>query len=141
MQLRLPSVPVRWAIGIILFVLVFAWFTAPNPKSTADSSDPFVGRWLVNGVDPFGVEYSGSLSITAVADGYTLDWIITGALVSGSGRRDGNLLSAEWTRTVAQDTIVGNATYRIDTDGNIVGDVRVADLDDVGTEKGEPVGG
>ena len=49
MQLRLPPVPVRWAIGLLIFIGVFAWYTAPNPLQIEDGGDPFVGRWLVNG--------------------------------------------------------------------------------------------
>jgi hypothetical protein len=137
MQLRPPSVPARWAIGIILFVLVFAWFTAPNPVDNGSGSDPFVGRWLVNGTDPFGVEYSGSLSITASGQEYALEWIVTGALISGTGERAGDLLQAEWRRAVGDTLIVGTAEYRIDDGGTLHGAVTVAGSPESGQESGE----
>ena len=140
MQLRLPPVPVRWAIGIILFVLVFAWFTAPNPVDKGSDSDPFVGRWLVNGTDPFGVEYSGSLSITASGQEYALEWIVTGALISGTGRRVGDELHAEWRRAVGDTLIVGSAEYRIDDTGTLHGAVNVAGSSEAGQESGESAG-
>ena len=137
MQLRPPSVPVRWALGIILFVLIFAWFTAPNPIESGSESDPFIGRWLVNGVDPFGVEYSGSLSIADSGEQYALEWIITGALMSGTGQRAGDDLRAEWQRSVGDLVIVGTAEYRIDGAGTLVGMVRVTGTPESGEESGE----
>ncbi|MCP3974054.1 MAG: hypothetical protein GY720_06120 [bacterium] len=144
MRIRLPSVPVRWALGIILFVLVFAWFTAPNPISTGDESDPFVGRWLVNGTDAFGTEYSGSLNIAAADDGYALEWIVTGALASGTAERVGEELLVDWSRVNPQPgvfpDVVGTARYRIDDDGSLVGTSTVFGEPAAGSELGEPVG-
>lgn len=141
MQLRLPSVPVRWAIGIIGFVLILAWFTAPNPIDSGSDSDPFVGRWLINGVDPFGVEYSGSLSITPSGDEYALEWIITGALVSGTGERAGDELRAGWRRTAGDVVVDGTAEYRIDEPGILRGTVNIPGAPESGHESGERVGG
>lgn len=129
--------PVRWALGIILFVLIFAWFTAPNPVDTDSSSDPFIGRWLVNGVDPYGVEYSGSLSITNSGEQYALEWIVTGALMSGIGQRTGEELRAEWSRSAGDLVVIGTAEYRIDVAGTLVGTVRVAGTPESGEESGE----
>ena len=137
MQLRPPSVPVRWAIGIILFVLIFAWFTAPNPIDNGIDGDPFIGRWLVNGVDPFGAEYSGSLSISSSEGEYALEWIITGALVSGTAERVGAELQADWRRTAGDDVIVGTAEYQIDDAGTLLGTVRVPGIPESGHESGE----
>ncbi len=130
----------RWAIGIILFVVVFAWFTAPNPMDTGSASDPFVGRWLVNGVDPFGVEYSGSLSITSSGEQYALEWIVTGALVSGTAERAGDELYAEWRRAAGDTVIAGTAEYRIDDAGTLLGTIRVPGTSENGRESGEPAG-
>jgi hypothetical protein len=141
MQVRPPSVPVRWAIGIIGFVLILAWFTAPNPIDTASGSDPFVGRWLINGVDPFGVEYSGSLSITASGGEYALEWIVTGALVSGTGQLSGDELRAGWRRTAGNVVVDGTAEYRIDDPGILQGTVTIPGVSKSGHESGERVGG
>lgn len=136
--------PVRWAIGIILFVFVFAWFTAPNPVATSDDTDPFVGRWLINGVDPFGTEYSGSLSIVAVDDGYTLDWIVTAALASGTGTLLGDELVVDWERVNPQPDVfpfvAGTAQYRIDSTGNLIGEMQSPGAAEQGSEVGEPAG-
>jgi hypothetical protein len=131
---------VRWAIGIILFILIFAWFTAPNPIEDGSNTDPFVGRWLVNGVDPFGVEYSGSLSITSSGEEYALDWIITGALVSGTGERVGDELHVQWRRAAGETVVVGTAEYNLDDAGDLVGTVRVSAIPESGHESGEPAG-
>ncbi|NND03678.1 MAG: hypothetical protein HKN91_12920 [Acidimicrobiia bacterium] len=112
MRLRIP-VPVRWAIGLALFVALFAWYTAPNPVQIADSDDPFVGRWLVNGTDAFGSEYSGSLTIQPEGEGYRLEWIITGALVSGVGTSDGEVLTATWESSASGRELSGSAEYRL----------------------------
>jgi hypothetical protein len=114
---------VRWAIGLILFILILAWFTAPNPVDSGSDIDPFTGRWLVNGTDPFGVEYSGSLSIVGAGGEYALEWIITGALVSGTGGLVGDELQVEWRRSAGNTVITGTAEYRLDDAGNLVGTV------------------
>jgi len=141
MRLRLPTVPVRWAIGIFLFIAVLAWFTAPNPNSNRDVADPFVGRWLVNGEDSFGKEYSGSLSI-AVGDGqYSLDWIVTGAIISGKGSRNDAVLEVVWTRGEDERRASGTAQYTIDAAGNLVGTIRTDGANGRGSEVAERVPG
>ena len=140
MQLRLPPVPVRWAIGLLAFVAVFAWYTAPNPEPIVDASDPFVGRWLVNGVDSFGAEYSGSLTIQKDGDPYRLDWIITGSIVSGTGTVTDGVLSAEWESNADGRQAVGTAEYSVDAD-MLVGTVRADGVEGAGTETGERLPG
>ena len=141
MRLRLPSVPVRWAIGIVLFIVVLAWFTAPNPISNRDDSDPFVGRWLVNGEDAFGTEYSGSLTIRAEGSEYRLEWLVTGAIVSGTGRLNGDALDVEWGRDDDVRAATGTAQYRIEADDRLVGTVATAGVAGVGTELAERLPG
>jgi hypothetical protein len=131
---------VRWAIGLILFILILAWFTAPNPVDSGSDIDPFTGRWLVNGTDPFGVEYSGSLSIVGAGGEYALEWIITGALVSGTGGLVGDELQVEWRRSAGNTVITGTAEYRLDDAGNLVGTVYVPAAAESGREMGEPAG-
>ena len=103
MRLRPSTTAIRWTVGIVLAVVVLAWFTSPNPASQDDDGDPFTGRWLINGEDPFGTEYSGSLSIVAEDSGYRLDWIITGAVLQGTGVPSGDERRATWTGTIAGD--------------------------------------
>lgn len=141
MKLRLPSVPVRWAVGIVGFIVVLAWFTAPNPISNRDDSDPFVGRWLVNGEDVFGKEYSGSLNISAEGSGYRLEWIVTGAIVSGTGELAGDSLDARWARDDGVRSATGTARYRIDEDDLLVGSVITDGVAGAGTEVAERLPG
>lgn len=140
MQLRPPSARALWAIGILVFVAVFAWFTAPNPAPISNSDDPFVGRWLVNGVDAFGSEYSGSLTIRDADDGYLLEWIITGALVSGSGELEGGVLVAEWKSLAPGREAQGRAEYRLEGD-QLIGVVSPDGVADKGRETGERLPG
>lgn len=140
MQLRLPPVSVRWAIGLIAFIAIFAWYTAPNPVSPIDSEDPFVGRWLVNGVDSFGMEYSGSLAIRSDGDGYGLEWIVTGALISGTGNLDGDVLEATWTSGAADRAAAGSASYTLVED-ELIGVIRTDGTSGAGTETAERLPG
>jgi hypothetical protein len=117
-------------------VVILAWVTSPNPAATQDDGDPFTGRWLINGEDPFGTEYSGSLTIQAKDGGYQLDWIITGALLTGSGRTSGDTLTAEWNGTIAGTDVVGTAAYTVDRDA-IAGVTMIAGVDGEGAESGE----
>ncbi len=101
-------------IGLVVFVAVFAWYTAPNPEPLSDSNDPFVGRWLVNGTDAFGSEYSGSLTIRADGEQYTLGWIITGALVTGTGTVADGVMTVDWEGSTSGRKASGTAEYRLD---------------------------
>lgn len=142
MQLRLPSVRVRWTAGLILLLLVLAWFNAPNPISGRDATDPFLGRWLVNGTDPFGKEYSGSLTILAGDDGgYRVEWIVTGAIVSGTGELAGDRLAVRWTRREGGRDAAGTAEYVIADDGRLIGSVTTDGVAAVGSETAERLPG
>jgi hypothetical protein len=140
MRLRLPSVPVRWTIGVVGFIVLLAWSTAPNPISSRDAADPFVGRWLVNGEDVFGKEYSGSLDIRTDGSAYRLEWIVTGAIVSGTGERDGASLDAEWVRDDGVRSATGTARYRIEDD-MLVGTVVTDGMEGAGSEVAERLPG
>jgi hypothetical protein len=136
MRFRPSPVAIRWTVGIVLGVVILAWFTAPNPARQDDDTDPFTGRWLVNGEDPFGTEYSGSLTIQAESGAYRLDWIVSGALLSGTGRTSGDRLEADWSGTIAGEAVDGTATYRVD--GELIeGTLQIVGLDGTGRESGE----
>lgn len=136
MRLRPSPNALAWTVGVVVGVAVLAWFTSPNPALQDADADPFTGRWLINGEDPFGTEYSGSLTIGAVGGSYRLDWIISGALLSGSGRISGDRLEADWSGTVAGDLVEGTATYRV-TGAAIEGTTRIFGVDGHGAESGE----
>lgn len=83
-----------------------------------------VNSYAVNGFDPDGVEYGGTLRIQAGADGeYQLDWIVTGALLSGRGRIEGNQLIVTWESIdERQRPVSGTGTYTITDRGEMYGE-------------------
>lgn len=108
---------------------------APDPTNQVTTDDPFEGRWLVNGTDPFGLEYGGTLTITVADDGYELGWIITGAIFEGRARRVGDTLSGTWSRDVDGTSIEGDLEYR--RDGDLIDGTLTGPGGDIGTESGE----
>lgn len=136
MRLRPSTTAIRWTVGIVLAVVILAWVTSPNPGSPDDDGDPFTGRWLINGEDPFGTEYSGSLTIAAVDGSYRLDWIITGALLEGTGRQASGELQVEWSGTIAGQAVAGTATYTVDGEA-IEGVLSIDGVEGLGEESGE----
>ncbi len=98
--------------------------------------------YLLNGVGPGGVEYSGVLEITSTASPsrYELQWIVTGAVLEGEGTVQGDRLEAEWhTVEEPQDGPRGTVVYTIMPDGELRGDRTVAGSDGVFTETAIPV--
>ncbi len=127
-----------WLVGVVAF-LVFLYITAlpGNLAVGRDDDSGLAGTYTVNGVDPSGREYSGTLVITDTgADRYRLEWIVTGAIVSGTGVRAGNELNVEWeTTAAAAGQRSGTGSYVIMPDGSMTGTRRVDGSDEVGTEE------
>lgn len=126
---------------VLIGVVGLAFLISPNPPPPDSDADPFTGRWLINGVDARGVEYSGSLVIAVEDGGYSLQWIVTGSIRSGTGRRDEGTLSAEW---MADESIGpagrGRAVYVLQPEGTLHGTLTEIGVDGVGTEDGSPAG-
>ena len=129
-----------WTVGLLVFIGGFAWLSAPNPSPVNEPGDPFVGRWLINGTDAFGEEYSGSLTIRKSGDEYALDWIVTGAVITGTGTSTGEILTAEWQRVGDGRQARGTGEYRVQ-DGLLVGELRSEDSAEPGHETGELIPG
>ena len=129
-----------WTVGLLVFIGGFAWLSAPNPSPVSEPGDPFVGRWLINGTDAFGEEYSGSLTIRKSGEEYSLDWIVTGAVITGVGSSNGEVLSAEWQRVGEGRQAWGTGEYRIQ-DGVLVGTLRTQEAAGSGLETGELIPG
>ena len=81
----------------------------------AEASVPTpVGRYRVDGRNPNGTRYAGTVSIAVEADAYRLDWRVGSSSYRGSGALAGNLLTVDW----------GSSTpviYALGGDGRLTG--------------------
>ncbi|NNC74749.1 MAG: hypothetical protein HKN93_04480, partial [Acidimicrobiia bacterium] len=85
------------------------------PGATIEDGPGLIGTYVVNGVDPGGIDYSGTVVINAAADDpnrVTIEWIVTGAVQTGEGVITGDSLDVEWrTLSGSQADATGTATY------------------------------
>lgn len=103
---------------------------------TADQ-EGLIGTYVVNGVDPQGLEYSGVFTISE-GEGRDLlvQWIVTGAIQEGTARRVGDTLEVEWRGVEGLGSSAsGTARYTINDDGTLVGTRTIDGADGVGTEE------
>lgn len=108
------------------------------PGSTIRSGPGLVGTYVVNGVDPLGVEYSGTVIIGRASDPgtYTVEWIVTGAIHEGIGSHSGSRFVVDWsTVSGPRKGARGVAEYTVEGDGRLVGTRTVDGLDGVGAEE------
>lgn len=106
------------------------------PGDSLDSGDGIVGTYVVNGVDPLGIEYSGTVMIREAGTGYAVQWLITGSIQEGTGTLVGNRFVVDWrTVTVARGPSSGTAEYVVGDDGVLRGERTVVGVDQVGTEE------
>ncbi len=113
------------------------------PGSQVEDGPGIVGTYVVNGVDPLDVEYSGTVVITdgEGAGDYLISWLVTGAIQEGVGTLVGNELRVEWeTVEGPRGDSRGTAVYTIGDDGVLTGTRTVDGLDGVGTEEIFPAG-
>lgn len=133
---------------MILFVLAA---TLPacgkyGEKGLAPDADPnqvpdLVGQYVVNGFDPLGTEYSGSLTIQpgATPGTYRMFWIVTGAIQEGEGRLQGNRLEVTWHSSPNLDRqSSGTASYTVTSKRQLYGERRVDGFPKLGTEEAYP---
>lgn len=107
------------------------------PGAQLEQGPGVIGTYVVNGVDPNGTEYTGRVSIEeAHGDGeVTVEWIITGAILHGEGRVQGDTLAVTWeTVTSPRGPSSGTAEYEILDDGRLVGTRTVDGVTGTGTE-------
>lgn len=105
---------------------------------TLDQGPGIEGTYVVNGVDPVGTEYTGRIEIVATddPDTYAINWVITGALLTGEGVLDGTSLTVTWeTVNDPRGVSTGTGEYEVLDDGRIVGTRSVDGFDGVGTEE------
>jgi hypothetical protein len=164
-----------WIVGLGAFLAMLYSCALPGNLAVGrdGSGDGLAGTYTVNGVDPLGEEYSGTLIIIDGADAITsdlgtsdlgtsdlgtsdlgtsdlgsadsgsgsgsrvtLEWIVTGAVHEGVGIVEGDQLTVEW-RTVSSGAGdgEGTATYRIQSDGSLVGSRLIDGVDTPATEE------
>jgi hypothetical protein len=129
-----------FAIGVMIAVLVGA---CTVPGSQVDVGDGLAGTYVVNGVDPLGIEYSGTVVIgeTQDPDEFGMEWIVTGSIQTGTAHKVGDTLEVEWQVTEGPRAgSTGTATYAITDDGWLVGERFIAGTDGTGTEEIIPTG-
>ncbi len=98
------------------------------------------GTYAVNGVDPAGENYGGTLTIEP-GDGpnaYKLHWIVTGAIQEGEGRIEGNQLVGRWWTLEGITAAKGELKYTITTLGELDGERTVEGFEQTGWEKAFP---
>ena len=129
-----------WILGLTAFFVMFYSCALPGDLPVGvDTEGDLPGTYSVNGIDPAGTEYSGTVVITAVDGDDTrvmVEWIITGTIQQGEGRRIGDELTVTWETVAAgADPTTGSADYRIEADGRLVGTRTIDGVDGVATEE------
>jgi hypothetical protein len=129
----------RFAVPIVILVALSAGGLAMCglPGDSLDDGEGIVGTYVVNGTDPLGVEYSGTVTITPLDGGdYGVQWIVTGTIQAGVGRLSGDRLRVDWsTVSSARGDSRGTAEYVVGPDGVLRGTRTVEGVDEPGTEE------
>ena len=124
----------------ILIVLGLLLSSCYFPSVQGDRSQ-LGGSYVVNGVDPDGIEYGGVLTIdsTPRPDEFDLHWVVTGAVQEGHGVLIGDELTVEWeTLDEFAVTARGTASYQLADDGVLRGTRTVEGSSGTGTEEAFP---
>jgi hypothetical protein len=135
-----PHATRRLAVVIraLLLSAILLLAVACLPGATLSQGPGIVGTYVVNGVDPNGTEYTGRLSITEGSDSgeVVIEWVVTGAIIHGEGRVDGDVLTVDWVITDSpRGESTGTAEYEIMDDGRLIGTRAVDGVDVPGTEE------
>jgi hypothetical protein len=129
----------RLAVPIVILVALSAGGLAMCgiPGDSLDDDAGILGTYVVNGVDPIGTDYSGTVTISEGPAGtYVVQWIVTGSIQRGTGRLSGDRLVVEWeTVTDARGPSSGTAEYIVGDDGVLRGDRFVDGVAEPGTEE------
>ena len=136
----------KYLLILLTLFLLSACSGRRKPDEIAPSADPanlpnLIGTYVVNGIDPLGLEYSGHLTITPGDDpgSYHLQWIIIGGIQEGQGVLKGNQLLVDWqTIETSNEASWGTAVFTITETGQLDGIRYVADMDGSGTEQAFP---
>lgn len=137
----LGTVNRRWRRLLMAALIVVASLVLVRcafPGDSLDDQPGIVGTYVVNGVDPLDVEYSGTVTISpgGATDGYVIEWIVTGAIQLGTGTLTGDRFDVTWsTVTSGTRSSRGTATYTVGADGVLRGTKTVEGVDGTGTEE------
>lgn len=122
----------------LLLAAILMLAVACLPGAELSQGPGILGTYVVNGVDPNGTEYTGRMSITEGSDPgkVVIEWVVTGAIIHGEGRVDGDTLTVDWVIPDSpRGASTGTAEYEILDDGRLVGTRTVDGVDQPGTEE------
>lgn len=132
----------RLAVPVVLIFALSAGGIAMCglPGDTIEDGPGIVGTYIVNGIDPLDVEYSGTVTIVhRTGNEYGIEWIVTGTVQRGIGRLNGDEFVVEWeTVASARGESSGTAVYAVGDDGALRGTRTVDGVDTPGTEEIHP---
>jgi hypothetical protein len=126
----------------VLLVLSLILAACSTPGAQVSQGEGLNGTYVVNGVDPVGIEYGGTVIIEESNTGeVTMQWLVTGAILEGTGRLLGDRLEVEWTTIEApRGDASGTATYTVEDDGRLIGTRTIDGVAGEGTEEIFPQG-
>lgn len=127
---------------LVSFALALVLAACSLPGSQVTDGPGLPGVYVVNGVDPLGNEYSGTVRIEETGVGSVhMEWVVTGAILEGEGVVQGSTLHVDWRsiETPRGDSS-GTATYSIEPDGRLVGTRTIDGAVGEGTEEIFPSG-
>jgi hypothetical protein len=79
----------EWADGTATDTLALYSHVATTSRAPA-------GHYVVNGLNPNGSRYSGTLDVTASGDSYQFAWVTGASQFQGVGTLAGNVLTVNW---------------------------------------------
>lgn len=128
----------KWLGAFAALVLMVYACALPGELSVGrDDPDGLAGIYTVNGVDPVGGEYSGTLTVVATDDPrrFEVQWLVTGARQEGIGVLQDRVLAVGWSEV---DNATGQGTgpieYVLADDGSMRGTWTADGFDRPGTE-------
>lgn len=133
-----------WLLALILFTAGCGSQKSEvdlGPDAAAGAVPDLVGEYVVNGFDPLGTEYGGSLVIRAgdQTGEYHLQWIVTGSIQEGTGRLQGNQLLVDWHSIAGfREQSSGKAIYTVTVKRELYGVRTVDGYDKEGSEQAYP---
>jgi hypothetical protein len=125
-------------VALIAFLVMLYSCALPGDLPVGQSNtDGLAGTYTINGIDPTGFDYSGTVVISSTdqPDVFEMDWIVTGSLVHGVATQTGSELDVVWETTSAVAAGSGTANYVIQPDGRLVGTRNIVGFDSPGSEE------
>lgn len=143
MSPRVASLIRRYAVPVVILValsgggLALCGLPGDSLDEGTDGSG-IAGTYVVNGVDPVGVEYSGTVTITPDGEQFAVQWLVTGGIQQGSGSIVGDRFVVDWTSSQPGrdgEVSTGTADYVIAADGSLSGERFIDGVSESGTEE------